>query len=65
MRFINKISNTTSISIFIILIYGGLLLPEKVNALSGREIMEKVNARDEGDRSISETEMILIDKKGK
>ena len=27
--------------------------------------MEKVNARDVGDRSISEMEMILIDKKGK
>ncbi|GIT64677.1 MAG: hypothetical protein Ct9H300mP23_03040 [Nitrospinota bacterium] len=41
------------------------MLPEKGFALNGREIMEKVNARDKGDRSISEMEMILIDKKGK
>ena len=39
--------------------------PDKAFALSGREIMEKVVARDEGDRSISEMEMILIDRKGK
>jgi len=62
----NKIiSNTISITIFSILISGALMLPEKVFALNGREIMEKVNARDTGDRSISEMEMILIDKKGK
>ena len=62
----NKIiSNTISISIFSILISGALMLPEKAFAISGREIMEKVNARDVGDRSISEMEMILIDKKGK
>ena len=40
------------------------MFPEKVFALNGREIMEKVNARDTGDRSITEMEMILIDKKG-
>lgn len=39
------------------------MLPEKAFALSGREIMEKVNDRDVGNRSISEMEMILIDKK--
>ena len=62
----NKIiSNTISITIFSILISGALMLPEKVFALNGREIMEKVNARDTGDRSITEMEMILIDKKGK
>ena len=62
----NKIiSNTISITIFSILISGTIMLPEKVFALNGREIMEKVNARDSGDRSISEMEMILIDKKGK
>jgi len=60
-----KISNTISITIFSILISGALMLPEKVFALNGREIMEKVNARDTGDRSITEMEMILIDKKGK
>ena len=61
----NKIiSNTISITIFSILISGTTMFPEKVFALNGREIMEKVNARDTGDHSITEMEMILIDKKG-
>ena len=61
----NKIiSNTISITIFSMLISGTTMFPEKVFALNGREIMEKVNARDTGDRSITEMEMILIDKKG-
>ena len=61
----NKItSNTISFTIFYIIISGAIVLPEEVFALSGREIMEKVNARDVGERSISEMEMILIDKKG-
>ena len=64
MMFNKIISNTISITIFSILISGALMLPEKVFALNGREIMEKVNARDTGDRSITEMEMILIDKKG-
>jgi len=64
MMFNKIISNTISITIFSILISGALILPEKVFALNGREIMEKVNARDTGDRSITEMEMILIDKKG-
>ena len=63
MMFIKIISNTINITIFSILISGTIMLPEKVFALNGREIMEKVNARDTGDRSISEMEMILIDKK--
>ena len=62
----NKIiPKTISITILNILISGTLMLPEKVLALTGREIMKKVYDRDEGDRSISEMEMILIDKKGK
>ena len=65
MMFNKKISNTIGITIFSILISGTIMLPEKVFALNGREIMEKVNARDTGDRSITEMEMILIDKKGK
>ena len=40
-------------------------LPESAYALTGRDIMQKVNDRDDGDRSISEMEMILIDKNGK
>jgi len=64
MMFNKIISNTISITIFSILISGTIMLPEKVFALNGREIMEKVNARDTGDRSITEMEMILIDKKG-
>ena len=40
-------------------------LQESAYALTGRDIMQKVNDRDDGDRSISEMEMILIDKNGK
>ena len=65
MKFNIMIKNTISIAILTILFSGGLMPPEKAFALSGREIMEKVVARDEGDRSISEMEMILIDRKGK
>ena len=65
MKFNLMIKNTISIVIFTILFSGGLMHSEKVFALSGLEIMEKVVARDEGDRSISEMEMILIDRKGK
>ena len=65
MMFNKIISNTKSFFVSSILIFGSLMLPEKVFALNGREIMEKVNARDTGDRSITEMEMILIDKKGK
>jgi len=64
MMFNKIISNTISITIFSILISGTTMFPEKVFALTGREIMEKVNVRDTGDRSITEMEMILIDKKG-
>ena len=42
-----------------------ILLQEKAFALSGLEIMEKVNARDDGNRSIYDMEMVLLDKKGK
>jgi len=35
------------------------------HALTAREIMEKVDARDDGDNMIADTEMILIDKNGK
>ena len=59
-----RISNTISFSIFSIIISAAIMLPEKAFAISGREIMEKVNDRDVGNRSISEMEMILIDKKG-
>ena len=65
MIFIKKYSNAINFIIFTMLFSGGFYPAEKVFALSGREIMEKVNARDEGDRSTGEMEMILIDKKGK
>ena len=65
MIFIKKSSNTINFIIFTMLLTGGFYPAQKVFALSGREIMEKVNARDEGDRSTGEMEMILIDKKGK
>ena len=64
MKFNKLVSNIISISIFATLFSGVFVLPKKVLALTGREIMEKVNARDTGDRSITEMEMILIDKKG-
>ena len=64
MIFIKKTSNTINFIIFTMLFSGGFYPAEKVFALTGREIMEKVNARDEGDRSKGEMEMILIDKKG-
>ena len=65
MIFIKKTSNTINFIIFTMLFSGVFYPAEKVFALSGREIMEKVNARDEGDRSKGEMEMILLDKKGK
>ena len=39
--------------------------PKTALALTGREIMDRVNERETGDRSTSEMEMILIDKKGR
>ncbi len=40
-----------------------LAFTSTAQALTGREIMEKVDARDDGDNMIANTEMILIDKK--
>ena len=64
-----KLKQFTTITIWIaffsLLFTGSFVFPKKTHALSAREIMEKVNERDDGDRSISEMEMILIDKKGK
>ena len=65
MIFTKKSSNTINFIIFTMLLTGEFYPAQKVFAQSGREIMEKVNARDEGDRSTGEMEMILIDKKGK
>ena len=58
-------SITIEIAVFSVLCTGEFVFPKKAHALSAREIMEKVNERDDGDRSISEMEMILIDKKGR
>ena len=65
MVFSKKTSNTINFIIFTMLFSGGFYPAQKVFAVSGREIMEKVNARDVGDRYTGEREMILIDKKGK
>ncbi len=65
MIFIKRTSNAINFIIFTMLFSGGFYPTEKVFALNGREIMEKVNARDVGDSSSGEMEMILIDKKGK
>ena len=40
------------------------MLPAQAQALTAREIMEKVDARDDGDNVTTEQEMILIDKNG-
>ena len=65
MRFKKIILNKIIFFICAIPFSGSLIFHEKVFALTGREIMEKVNARDAGNRSISDMEMILLDKKGK
>ena len=65
MIFTKKTSKTINLLILTMLLSGGFYSAIKVFALSGREIMEKVHARDEGDRYTGEMEMILIDKKGK
>ena len=41
------------------------LSPDAGWALTGREVMQKVNDRDDGDNQVTELEMVLIDKKGK
>lgn len=48
------------------LVLAMLLMPFTVSAeeLSARQIMERVDARDDGDHSIQDMEMILIDKRG-
>jgi len=65
MKFKKLVANIISIAVFSTLFSSGFVLTKKAYALTGREIMEKVNARDTGDRTISEMEMILINKKGK
>ncbi len=40
------------------------VLPAAAEELSAREIMERVDARDDGDNSVGDLEMILIDKRG-
>ena len=40
------------------------LLPATAHAQTGREIMDKVNARDDGDNQVSTMEMVLIDARG-
>ena len=65
MNFSKKTSNKISFIILVILLCWGIFPVEKTFALSGRKIMEKVNARDVGDSSSGEMEMILINKKGK
>jgi len=65
MIFSKRTYNTINFIILTMLLSGVFYPAKKVLALSGREIMEKVNARDVGDRYTGEREMILIDKKGK
>ena len=52
-------------TVFITALLSMVALPIYAADLSGREIMERVEARDEGDRQISDMTMTLIDKRGK
>lgn len=49
---------------FLWLVLAAVALAQPALALTAREIMEKVDARDDGDNSTQTTEMILIDKNG-
>ena len=60
-----KISYKTNFIILTMLLCGVNFSAKEVLGLSGREIMEKVNARNVGENSSGEMEMILIDKNGK
>ena len=60
-----KTFKSINLIILTMLISKIIFTAEKVYALSGREIMEKVNGRNVGDRFTGEREMILINKKGK
>ena len=60
-----KTFKSINLIILTMLISRIIFTAEKVYALSGREIMEKVNGRNVGDRFTGEREMILINKKGK
>ena len=57
MIFIKRTSNTINFIIFTILLSGVFYPAQNVLALSGREIMEKVNARDVG--AVSYTHLTL------
>jgi len=52
-------------AVVITALFSIIALPTYAADLSGREIMERVEARDEGDRQISDMTMTLIDKRGK
>ncbi len=54
------------ISVFIILLISSIAVPYAfADDSEARAIMEKVDARDDGNNQVSDMEMILIDKKGK
>ncbi len=54
------------ISVFIILLVSSIAVPYAfADDSEARAIMEKVDARDDGNNQVSDMEMILIDKKGK
>ena len=65
MRFNTSVIKVIFLSFYLYSLDPFILLNEKAFALTGREVMEKVNAREVGNRSITDMEMILIDKKGK
>ncbi len=65
--FRHALAGALSRSLFAICTAGLLVCPGLVSAepLTGRQIMEWVEERDDGDNGISDLEMILIDKRGK
>lgn len=54
--------NALAVFSLIISVAGGFCSPSVAQALTAQEIMEKVDARDDGDNITLDTEMILIDK---
>jgi len=63
MKNIKKFNNHSCLSLIVLLGFCSFwVLPAQ--ALTARQIMEKVDSRDDGDNMTSETEMILVDKRG-
>jgi outer membrane lipoprotein-sorting protein len=53
-----------TITLLVVFAMAAFSIPYPAQALTGREIIEKVDARDDGDNMTADQEMILVDKKG-